>query len=85
MEPLAAKLAPDTWHYAKRCLLALAEQLAKRMITLTVRGSRGGRANVRGEGGGHGRDQLAQCMVTLTVRGLGAGAWGRGGGGGGGQ
>ena len=29
LEPYDRKLSTDTWHYAKRCLLALAETLAK--------------------------------------------------------
>jgi hypothetical protein len=32
LDPLAAKLSPDTWYYAKRPLLALAEGLAKRAL-----------------------------------------------------
>jgi len=28
------KLHPDTWHHAKRCLLALVESIAKRMVLL---------------------------------------------------
>jgi len=34
LEPFNRKLQADTWFYAKRCLLALIEQLAKQMITL---------------------------------------------------
>lgn len=34
LEPYDRKLSTDTWHYAKRCLLALAETLAKRMLLL---------------------------------------------------
>lgn len=34
LEPYDRKLSTDTWHYAKRCLLALAETLAKRMLAL---------------------------------------------------
>ena len=33
MEPLDQKLNPDTWHYAKRCFLALAEHMAKHLVT----------------------------------------------------
>lgn len=35
MHPLQAKLGTDTWYYAKRCLLSLAEGVAKHMVTLT--------------------------------------------------
>merc|ERR1711966_608426 len=34
LEPFNRKIQADTWFYAKRCLLALMEQLAKQMITL---------------------------------------------------
>uniref|UniRef100_A0A7S4NHA7 Cohesin loading complex subunit SCC4 homolog n=1 Tax=Guillardia theta TaxID=55529 RepID=A0A7S4NHA7_GUITH len=34
LDPLSRKLQADTWFYAKRCLLALIETLAKHMITL---------------------------------------------------
>ncbi len=34
LEPYERKLSTDTWYYAKRCLLALAEAVAKRMLTL---------------------------------------------------
>jgi tetratricopeptide repeat protein 30 len=34
LEPLDRKLGPDTWYYAKRCFVALAEVLAKHMITM---------------------------------------------------
>jgi tetratricopeptide repeat protein 30 len=34
LEPLAQKLEPDTWFYAKRCLLSLVDGLAKHMIFL---------------------------------------------------
>merc|ERR1711988_371326 len=34
LEPYPKKLGTDTWFYAKRCLLALAETLAKHMIML---------------------------------------------------
>ena len=34
LEPYDKKLETDTWFYAKRCFLALIEQLAKHMITL---------------------------------------------------
>ncbi len=34
LEPLDRKLGTDTWYYAKRCFVALAEVLAKHMITL---------------------------------------------------
>ena len=34
MEPYDKKLGTDTWYYAKRCFLALAESLAKHMLTL---------------------------------------------------
>lgn len=33
-EPLPKKLSTDTWYYAKRCLLALLEKLAKNMFVL---------------------------------------------------
>lgn len=34
LEPLEHKLEPDTWFYAKRCLLSLVDGLAKHMIFL---------------------------------------------------
>jgi len=34
LEPYEQKLGPDTWYYAKRCFLALAEMLAKHMVVL---------------------------------------------------
>ena len=34
LEPYEKKLCTDTWFYAKRCFLALAENLAKHMLTL---------------------------------------------------
>lgn len=34
LEPYDKKLGTDTWYYAKRCFLALAENLAKHMLTL---------------------------------------------------
>eukprot|EP00762_Andalucia_godoyi_P000826 ANDGO_03860.mRNA.1 Tetratricopeptide repeat protein 30 homolog len=34
LEPYQQKLMVDTWFYAKRCFLALAEQLAKHMLSL---------------------------------------------------
>ena len=34
MRPYDRKLAPDTWHYTKRCFLDLADKLAKQMILL---------------------------------------------------
>ncbi|GFH28393.1 flagellar associated protein [Haematococcus lacustris] len=34
LEPYNKKLETDTWFYAKRCFLALIEQLAKHMIVL---------------------------------------------------
>lgn len=34
LEPYERKLGVDTWYYAKRCLLALAEGLAKGMVTV---------------------------------------------------
>jgi len=34
LEPYEKKLGTDTWFYAKRCFLALAEYQAKHMITL---------------------------------------------------
>ena len=34
LEPYERKLGPDTWYYAKRCFLALAENMAKQMLTL---------------------------------------------------
>lgn len=33
LEPLDRKLGTDTWYYAKRCLLAFAETVAKRLLT----------------------------------------------------
>jgi tetratricopeptide repeat protein 30 len=34
LEPYDKKLGTDTWYYAKRCFLGLAETLAKHMLTL---------------------------------------------------
>jgi tetratricopeptide repeat protein 30 len=34
LEPLEMTLGPDTWFYAKRCFMALADKLAKHMIIL---------------------------------------------------
>jgi tetratricopeptide repeat protein 30 len=34
LEPYDRKLGLDTWYYAKRCLLALAEGLAKHMVSV---------------------------------------------------
>jgi hypothetical protein len=34
LEPYDKKLGTDTWYYAKRCILGLAETLAKHMIML---------------------------------------------------
>ncbi len=34
LEPIESKLGADTWFYVKRCLLALADQLAKQMLLL---------------------------------------------------
>ena len=34
LEPYDKKLGTDTWYYAKRCFLALAESLAKHMLSL---------------------------------------------------
>ena len=34
LEPYERKLGPDTWYYAKRCFLALAENMAKQIIVL---------------------------------------------------
>lgn len=34
MEPYDKKIMPDTWYYAKRCFLALADTLAKNMILI---------------------------------------------------
>merc|ERR1711881_322106 len=34
MEPYERKLGCDTWYYAKRCLLALLESLAKNMLMI---------------------------------------------------
>lgn len=34
LEPFDRKLGTETWHYAKRCFLALAESLAKHMLML---------------------------------------------------
>lgn len=41
LEPYDKKLGTDTWYYAKRCFLGLAENLAKHMLLLKVR-ERGG-------------------------------------------
>ncbi len=35
LEPYEKKLGTDTWYYAKRCFLALAENIAKHMIVLS--------------------------------------------------
>ena len=40
LEPYDKKLGTDTWYYAKRCFLGLAETLSKHMLMLRVRGSR---------------------------------------------
>lgn len=42
LEPYDKKLGTDTWYYAKRCFLGLAENLAKHMLLLKVRGNEGG-------------------------------------------
>mmetsp|Transcript_22611 Transcript_22611/g.42504 ORF Transcript_22611/g.42504 Transcript_22611/m.42504 type:complete len:647 (-) Transcript_22611:36-1976(-) len=34
LEPYERKLGPDTWYYAKRCFLALAENMSKQMLVL---------------------------------------------------
>jgi len=34
LEPMQKKLGTDTWFYAKRCLMALVETLAKHMLVL---------------------------------------------------
>eukprot|EP00898_Chlorokybus_atmophyticus_P007129 jgi/Chlat1/7417/Chrsp6S07489 len=34
LQPYQRKLSPDTWHYAKHCFLALAENLAKHLVAL---------------------------------------------------
>jgi len=34
LEPYDKKLGPDTWYYAKRCFLSLAETIAKQMLVL---------------------------------------------------
>ena len=34
LEPYNKKLSMDTWHYAKRCFLAMSEQMAKHMIII---------------------------------------------------
>jgi tetratricopeptide repeat protein 30 len=34
LEPYSKKLETDTWYYAKRCFLALIENIAKHMITI---------------------------------------------------
>ena len=36
VDPASKKLETDTWFYAKRCLLALFEGMAKHMVTLKV-------------------------------------------------
>ena len=35
LEPYHRNLEPDTWHYAKRCLLALVEGMAKHVLLST--------------------------------------------------
>ena len=47
LEPYPKKLGTDTWFYAKRTFLALAETLAKHMIMLKVRVRVRVRARVR--------------------------------------
>ena len=42
LEPYEKKLGTDTWYYAKRCFLGLAETLAKHMLMLKVRTSSSG-------------------------------------------
>ncbi|KAF4757877.1 hypothetical protein FOZ63_015404, partial [Perkinsus olseni] len=34
LEPMDRKLGMDTWYYAKRCFLALAENMAKQMVVI---------------------------------------------------
>ena len=34
LEPYNKKLSTDTWFYAKRCFLAMAEQMAKHMVVI---------------------------------------------------
>lgn len=34
LEPYDKKLGTDTWYYAKRCFLALAENMSKHTLTL---------------------------------------------------
>lgn len=34
MEPQNRRLGPDTWFYAKRCLLAIIESLSKHLIVI---------------------------------------------------
>ncbi len=36
LKPLPAKLSVDTWHYAKRCIVALLDHMAKQMVALKV-------------------------------------------------
>lgn len=42
LEPYDKKLGTDTWYYAKRCFLGLAETLSKHMLMLRVRSWSGG-------------------------------------------
>ena len=34
LEPLERRLSPDTWLYAKRCFVAMVDNLAKHMIII---------------------------------------------------
>lgn len=36
LDPYDKKLHTDTWYYAKRCFLALAENMSKHMLILKV-------------------------------------------------
>lgn len=37
LDPLPSKLSVDTWHYAKRCIVALLDHVTKQMVVLKVR------------------------------------------------
>lgn len=37
LDPLPSKLSVDTWHYAKRCIVALLDHMTKQMVALKVR------------------------------------------------
>jgi hypothetical protein len=80
LEPYDKKLGTDTWYYAKRCFLGLAETLAKHMVMLKD-ATFYEILNFLDAADSHGK---AILTVISQVRGRGAGGDGGGGGGGGG-